>query len=52
MGEKITVDLQTLYDLAKTKAREEILKDYIESVNFVEKSIVETILGIKEEKGE
>ena len=51
MGEKITVDLQTFYDLTKTKARAEILKDYVKSENFVDRKTLLIILGI-DEKGE
>lgn len=51
MGE-ITIDSKTFYDFVKTKAREDILKDYVKSGKYLEKEMVELILGINEEKGE
>lgn len=53
MGEKITIDIQSFYELTKVKAREEILKSYVTNTKttFVDKDTVKTILGI-EEKGE
>ena len=47
MGEKITVDIQTFYDLAKTKAREEILKSYVTSEKFIDKDTIKIILGME-----
>ena len=38
------------YHLISTKERLEVLKDYMESTEYPEKTTIKTILGIKEEE--